>query len=115
MNQPATNHDENMRKAERIAYLIHGHVQDTLTPEERAELDDWVTESDENLELFEKLTDEDNIAMGVEKYLQIEKTKKVAYKGIKSKIGKNRKNTIWPWVVAVICKSRLNRSTQSIV
>jgi transmembrane sensor len=36
-------------------------LNNTLTGEESDELDDWISESDENLELFEKLTDEENI------------------------------------------------------
>lgn len=101
MNQSATNHDENLQKAERVAYLIAGHIQDTLTPEERNELDDWVTESDENLELFEKLTDEDNIEMGIQKYLQREKGKEEAFAKIESKIKQESKFKIWPYVVAI--------------
>lgn len=101
MNQSPTNHEENLKIAERVAYLIFGHVQNTLTPEEREELDEWVTESDENLELFERLTDEDNIEIGIQKYLQVEKTKADALKGIKSKIREEKSYKIWPWVVAV--------------
>ena len=101
MNQPSPNHEENLQKVDRIAYLIFGHVQDTLTPQEREELDDWITESDENLELFEKLTDEDNIEMGVHDYLQKEKLKAESLAGVQAKIRTDKRNNIWPWVVAV--------------
>lgn len=45
----------------RIAYLISGYVQQTLTEREHNELDAWVEESDDNMKLFEELTDEENI------------------------------------------------------
>lgn len=48
-------------KAYRIAYLIAGYIRGTLTDKEKDELDDWLTERDENIELFGELTDEKNI------------------------------------------------------
>lgn len=47
--------------AYRVAYLIAGFIRNTLTEEERDELDDWITASDENMKLFEDLTDENNL------------------------------------------------------
>lgn len=47
--------------AERIARLVAGYIRHTLTPAEHDELDDWVNESDDNMQLFEELTDENNI------------------------------------------------------
>lgn len=47
--------------AYRIAYLIAGFIRNTLTEKEHDELDDWVNESDENMRLFEDLTDERNL------------------------------------------------------
>jgi hypothetical protein len=44
---------------ERIAYLILLHLHEKLTPVEGDELDNWVGESDQNLELFEELIDID--------------------------------------------------------
>jgi len=101
MNESPTNHDENLQKAERIAYLIARHIQDTLTPEERIELDDWVTESDENLELFEKLTDEDNLEAGIEQYLQKEKMKEAAFVKVQERIRKEKRFKEWPYVIAI--------------
>lgn len=49
----------------RIAYLIAGFIQQTLTPKEQDELGEWAGESGENMLLFEQLTDEDNIAEGL--------------------------------------------------
>jgi ferric-dicitrate binding protein FerR (iron transport regulator) len=87
MKPGENNHEEDLKKAERIAYLIAGHIKDSLTPAEQDELDDWVSASDENLELFETLTDEDNIEAGVQQYLQIEKEKAAALVRLKEKAG----------------------------
>lgn len=115
MNQSPEKHDDDLEKADRIAYLIAGHIQETLSPEERIELDDWVTQSDENLELFEKLTDEDNIDIGIHKYLQAEQFKAQALKGIQEKIRKKRKVKIWSYIavfsiVVVVTSMYLFRS-----
>lgn len=48
-------------QAERIAYLISGYIRETLTNAEHEELDDWAAASDENMQLFEELTDKKNI------------------------------------------------------
>lgn len=45
------------QKARRIATLITGYICDSLTPREHDELDDWVNETDENMLLFEDITD----------------------------------------------------------
>lgn len=43
---------------DRAAYLITGFLRENLTDEEREELDEWISASDENMHLFEKATDE---------------------------------------------------------
>lgn len=48
-------------EAYRIAYLIAGYIRETLSKNEHDELDEWVAASDENMQLFERLTDEKNI------------------------------------------------------
>lgn len=48
-------------QAYRIAYLIAGYIRKTLTVQEHDELDAWVEASDENMRLFEDLTDEAHI------------------------------------------------------
>jgi len=53
-------------KASRVAYLIAGFIRHTLTEKEHDELDAWVESSDENMLLFEELTDEKNIENGNE-------------------------------------------------
>lgn len=103
MNESHLNHDENLKKADRIAYLIAGHIRGTLTEPEKDELDAWIVESDENLEQFEKLTDEDNIEIAMQQHLHMEKEKADALSGVKEKIGLKRKGSlpkIWPYLVA---------------
>ena len=53
-------------KAQRVAYLIAGYIRKTLSENEHDELDDWVNASDQNMLLFEDLTDEKNIQMNLE-------------------------------------------------
>lgn len=52
--------------AYRIAYLIAGYIRGTITEPEHDELDKWVEASDENMLLFEELTDEKNIEANLE-------------------------------------------------
>lgn len=60
---PYSNVDE---KANRVAYLIAGYIRHTLTENEHDELDNWVNESDHNMQLFEDLTDEKNLLANLE-------------------------------------------------
>ena len=52
---------KNIKQAYRTAYLIPDFLKQTLTEEEKEELDAWILASDENMILFEKMTDEKNI------------------------------------------------------
>ncbi|HVM87926.1 MAG TPA: FecR domain-containing protein [Puia sp.] len=52
---------DEVEKARRVAYLINGYTSQTLSVAEHDELDAWVEESDDNMRLFEELTDEKNI------------------------------------------------------
>lgn len=59
--------------AERMAYLIAGFLRGTLTEAEHDELDAWIVESDENLRLFEELTDEENLQTAIAGRKRLEK------------------------------------------
>lgn len=61
--------------AYRVAYLVAAFIRNTLTDDERNELDEWVTDSDENMRLFSELTDEKNIKASLEKMDNIVKDK----------------------------------------
>lgn len=63
----------NEEKAYRVAYLVAAFIRNTLTDDEREELDQWVTESDENMKLFAELTDERNIKNNLARIEQIDK------------------------------------------
>ncbi|TAL48340.1 MAG: hypothetical protein EPN92_03835, partial [Chitinophagaceae bacterium] len=52
-------------QANRIAYLLAGYLRQTLSDEEHDELDEWMTTSDENQQLFEELTDPATIQKGL--------------------------------------------------
>ena len=65
------NQHETLKQAYRTAYLIAGHIRQTLTEEETDELNDWILLSRENMELFAELTDEKNIAASLERYEKI--------------------------------------------
>jgi transmembrane sensor len=53
--------DPSEELAKRIAFLINGYIRNTLTVPEHHELDEWVSSSMKNQQLFEELTDPDNI------------------------------------------------------
>ena len=61
-NSQKPNEHKDIKQAYRTAYLIAGFLKQTLTEEEKRELDEWILASDKNMELFEKMTDEKNIA-----------------------------------------------------
>jgi transmembrane sensor len=65
----------NDAEAQRIARLVAGYVRGTLTKKEHDELDDWVAANDENMELFERLTDEKNLEQ-VSKWMETLETEK---------------------------------------
>src|SRR5690348_12348961 len=82
-NSQKSNENKNIKQGYRTAFLIAGFLKQTLTEEEKEELDAWILASDENMILFEKMTDEKNIEqaagwfkqMNVEEELQETKRK----------------------------------------
>ncbi|MDQ6763266.1 MAG: FecR domain-containing protein [Bacteroidota bacterium] len=68
----------------RTAYLIAGFIRKTLSESEHDELDSWVESSDDNMLLFEELTDEKNIEANLA-WMDKVKTEK-SLKKIKEKI-----------------------------
>ena len=93
----------NDEKAYRIAYLIAGYIRKTITEAEHDELDAWVEASDENMLLFEELTDENNIEAnlawmeGIQTEKALEKTSGQLQFSTSSK-AKNR--SLWTYVAA---------------
>lgn len=60
-NEKKPSRSEDIKQAYRTAYLIAGFLKHTLTEEEKEELDAWIIASNDNMILFEKMTDERNI------------------------------------------------------
>ena len=83
---------KDIKTAYRTAYLIAGFLKQTLTEEEKDELDEWILASDANMILFEKMTDDKNIMqakewmkkMNVEDELQNTKRKIAARRFIRA-------------------------------
>ncbi|HRN57255.1 MAG TPA: FecR domain-containing protein [Agriterribacter sp.] len=87
----------------RIAYLIAGYIQQTLTGSEHHELDEWVAESDDNNRLFGELTDEKNIEAVLAKMKQLNPGE--AYQDLRQRIGLppekiKRSGELWTYAVA---------------
>lgn len=45
----------------RVAYLIGQFIQETISEEEEEELENWILQSDHNMQVFEDLTDEETV------------------------------------------------------
>jgi ferric-dicitrate binding protein FerR (iron transport regulator) len=90
-------------KAYRIAYLVLGYLRKTLTDAEHDELDAWVEASDENMLLFEELTDEKNIEANLEWMESVETEK--ALERTKKQLQfaspvKNKRRKLWSFIAA---------------
>jgi transmembrane sensor len=84
----------------RIAQLIAKYVKGTISPSEHDELDRWVEASDENMLLFEQLTDEQTINGALNK---LEATDwKAALEQVQTRIGqrKRKRKTGQSWLIA---------------
>jgi hypothetical protein len=87
--------------AQRIAYLINGYILKKLTVPEHKELDEWVSASMKNQELFEELTDPANIKRWIYRREGIDS--EAALERVKTKLGFKKepqsfqKRQIWPY------------------
>lgn len=63
---------DQLRAAKRVARLITGYLNNDLSNGERKELDDWLLESTDNMALFEKLTDENNLQESMQWFRNID-------------------------------------------
>src|SRR5450432_2794401 len=89
--------------AQRIAYLINGYIRKKLTVSEHKELDEWVSASMKNQELFEELTDPVNIKRWIYRKEGIDS--EAALERVKTKLGFKqefqfyKQRRIWPYLV----------------
>ena len=91
--------ERNIENAHRVAYLILGHIKKTLSRAERRELDEWVAASDQNVELFEKLTDPEYRDQALAWYEDLDTEQRL--QRLKDKIRKRRPASIRLWTIAV--------------
>ena len=100
---PYTNMD---KEAYRLAYLIAGFIRNTITEKEHDELNDWVNASDKNMQLFEELTDEDNLQANLawmDKVQTEQSFRKLQEAGAFKKRAKRfRLNPVWVAAASVI-------------
>jgi transmembrane sensor len=86
-------------EAHRVARLIAGFIRGTLSNKERDELDEWICASDENMQLFEKLTDEKNVESAM-RWMQGVDTEKALEESKKNiKFNKQKPRKIWKRVL----------------
>lgn len=97
-NPQKPNEHKDIKQAYRTAYLIAGFLKQTLTIEEKEELDAWILASDENMILFEKMTDEKNLeqAAGWFKQMNVEDE----LRETKRKIQQRKPMHLWTYAIA---------------
>lgn len=100
MNQHPYNDMDNA--AFRAAYLIAGFINNTLTEKEHEELDLWINESDNNMKLFEELTDEKNLMQNLQwlETVKSERSYSNELKRIKTKTNESNNYKMRRWLVA---------------
>ena len=91
---------KDIKQAYREAYLIGGFLKQTLTQEEKEELDEWILASEKNMILFEKMTDEKNLALFNEwiKKMSVEKD----FQKTKRRIEARKPIRFWQYAAAAV-------------
>jgi ferric-dicitrate binding protein FerR (iron transport regulator) len=92
---------DRLRNSYRIAYLLDGFLQKNLSTDEQRELDKWILKSEQNMQLFEDLTDEKNIGAFLKWYesRDLEKKLRETKKGIRFRTA-SRIRSIWRYAAA---------------
>jgi transmembrane sensor len=97
--EEATPNAKNLKQAYRTAYLVAGFIRDTLTQEEKIELDAWIKASDDNMRMFDELTDEKSLQQSLDWFDKIDA--EAGLKRAKQDIIFSRKQSpIWKYAVA---------------
>jgi transmembrane sensor len=89
---------KDLKQAYRTAYLIAGFLKQTLSEEEKDELDEWILASDENMILFEKMTDEKNLAQANLWFKEMDVED--GLRKTKIKIENRKPVRLWPYAIA---------------
>ena len=89
---------KDIKQAYRTAYLIAGFLKQKLTEEEKDELDEWILASDENMVLFETMTDEKNVAQAAAWFRKMNVEKDLGE--TKRKIETRKPIRLWQYAVA---------------
>ncbi len=94
------------QEALRIARLIGEYINGTISHNDHVKLDDWVAESDENMELFLKLTDEKNIAEAKQWIAGIDTEKALRAAEARINFEKLKRKSLWqrsvPYGIAAV-------------
>lgn len=95
--------EQQVGKASRIATLIVGNMQDSLTTDEKQELNAWLQEDGENFLLYEELMDDDKLGEALDELHSIDP--ETAYEKLSQKLfgnetGYKRTHRIWWYMVA---------------
>jgi transmembrane sensor len=99
MNDYFSNYSD--EEAYRIARLIGGFIRGTLSKNEHDELDEWVAANDDNMQVFERLTDEKNIDEAMEWMKRTQTEKAIKKKKENVVFNRPRKSVrLWQYAVA---------------
>lgn len=98
--------DQQVERASRIASLIVKRMQDSLSPQEHAELEQWLSEDSENFLLYEELMDENKLGAELEELQSIDHES--AYQRLSDRffhstpVLKNNTRRIWYFAAAAL-------------
>jgi transmembrane sensor len=85
--------EDHTERAQRIAYLISAYIRGTISPTEHDELDAWVEESDENMLVFEELTDEKKLEAAID-WMAAEVDTPKSLRRVKNRIGLGKSGAV---------------------
>lgn len=77
-------------KLENIGKLIGKHLRQELTKEEQKQLNEWINESDDNKQLFEKWTDAGDLMRNISDWERLENDKQNVWQKMDVSAGKER-------------------------
>lgn len=92
---------KDIRTAYRVSYLLAGHIRQTLTEEEAAELQAWVKADEQNKKIFDQLSDPEKRGEMQKQYESFDTQKNLLEARMKLSLGVARKNRLrYTWAIA---------------